>query len=187
MEAPIRRNKTDELSSSTSPTDPEELAEEMHVARVVGTFRSYRDYSERKIERKLNFLANLPKDHQEKLIRYRESLMFQLKCVQINDEVMRQIAGDVNIFENECYRLVGDTNGSESLKFVQPSQADHEKTHSILKQIGMRFTHHHFENISNVSPRPLFRFFLIKKCSARVVERRGKRAQRMLSADLERN
>jgi hypothetical protein len=125
MEAPIRRNKP-------SDEQPEEdLAEEKHVARVVGTFRSYRSYSDRRIERKLNFLATLPKEHQEKLIRYRESLLFQLKCVQINEEVMQRIAGDVNIFENECYQLAGDTNGN------RPSQADHEKTHSILKQIGM--------------------------------------------------
>ena len=128
MDAPIRR------STNYEQSEQDELEETLHIAKVVSTFRTYKEDSKHRIEQKLAYLTSLPKDHQEKLIRYRESLLFQLKCVEINDQVMSRIADDVNIFENENFEHA-DPNGDLRANFQKPTHPDHEKTHSILKQI----------------------------------------------------
>lgn len=120
--------------SLVSPSrDPSKDEENLHVCRVINTFRSYKEKSKNRLDSKLNYLSSLPKEHQERLGKYKESLIFQLKCIEINDQIMSKIADDVNIFENENYDLAGSILRANEIK---PSLADHEKTHNILKQIG---------------------------------------------------
>ena len=72
---------------------------------------------------------------QKHLTEYKESLQFQLKCVGINDEVVKRIAADIDIFENDALdQHEQELYESEAID-LRPEDHFHDKIHSILKQI----------------------------------------------------
>lgn len=141
-----------------------ELSEErINFFRVINTFKSYGQVSKEKLMKKMKYFESLPVAHQvillnlidqidffdvyhslclhspsaqKYLTEYKDSLEFQLKCVGLNDEVIRRIAADIDIFENDALdQHEQELYESEAID-LRPEDHFHDKIHSILKQIG---------------------------------------------------
>jgi carnosine N-methyltransferase len=116
------------------PTEDKlEEAERLHFQKIVNSFRVYKDHSVSVINRKENYVKNLPSEHQKLLTKngYTDMLKELRNCVDANNQIVKHILKDVeNMFENSSHKSKGEKD-----KRTIPSGADLDKVHSCLKQL----------------------------------------------------
>ncbi|KAI1280391.1 Carnosine N-methyltransferase [Halotydeus destructor] len=112
--------------------------ERRHFEKIVDAFRQYKDHSYRRLAKTRKYLDRLPELHQQKLIRYRESLNVLQDCVDKNAELLDIVVKDAcSMFKNLDRSLEVACGGGkgDSENGLKPTEMDMDKTHSVLKQL----------------------------------------------------
>jgi len=111
-----------------------EEAETLHFIKIVNSFKVYKDHSYSVINRKENYIKQLPSQHQKLLTKngYTEMLKELRNCIDANNQLISHILKDVeHVFENRTVH----NKGGERDKRTIPTGADLDKVHSCLKQL----------------------------------------------------
>ncbi|XP_023344235.1 carnosine N-methyltransferase [Eurytemora carolleeae] len=122
-----------EIPRAEVPEVKEEEAERLHFQKVINAFRIYKKHSLNVIQRKENYLNQLPQEHQKLLKKngYGSMLNDLKSAVDVNNEIVQHILKDIdNVFDNLTHQSKGEKD-----KRTMPNGADMEKVQSCLKQL----------------------------------------------------
>ncbi|CAN7983936.1 unnamed protein product [Ixodes hexagonus] len=113
-----------------SENSVDDIEERKNFQRIVNAFRSYRNYTLRRLCRTVKYVSSLPPSHQLVLKSYRQHLDRVRMAIDHNNEILKMVIGSIaHMFENADH-----SDDVKPTNQVPATSLDMDKVQGVLKQ-----------------------------------------------------
>ncbi|KAF7490878.1 Carnosine N-methyltransferase [Sarcoptes scabiei] len=140
--APIEPEPNEEISYDANivdnfdenrPDNDRDVEERQHFYDIINTFKCYRQFNRRKVEKRIRFVANMSEKHQNLLRTYLKNLETVKISIDHNYEIFKLIIAEANnLFLNSPF---GRTNSCDHLVVKPENELKISRIDSVLNQI----------------------------------------------------
>lgn len=128
-----------EKNNESNHTEDEDIEEQQHFFDIINTFRYYKSFNMKKVQKRIDFVNTMTTAHQNLLENYSKHLTEVQTSILHNYEIIKVIIGDAaKIFRNHLFLK---DNKKSSLTLKSEKDLDISRIDSILNQIVREWCH----------------------------------------------
>ncbi|KAH9424319.1 hypothetical protein DERP_004501 [Dermatophagoides pteronyssinus] len=128
-----------EKSNESNHTEDEDIEEQQHFFDIINTFRYYKSFNMKKVQKRIDFVNTMTTAHQNLLENYSKHLTEVQTSILHNYEIIKVIIGDAaKIFRNHLFLK---DNKKSPLTLKSEKDLDISRIDSILNQIVREWCH----------------------------------------------
>lgn len=141
-ETMLSEKENNESNNEDDTVVDEELEEQQHFFDIINTFRFYKSYNMKKVQKRIDFVGTMSTKYQQLLQNYSKHLTKVQHCIVHNYEIIKVIIGDAaKIFRNHVFLKDNRKESNHSLIMKLEKDLDISRIDSILNQIVREWCH----------------------------------------------